>query len=163
MSTHSSQPHKARYRPTNTAAPGSPLTGWYKKQAHSALSGTWNGSLTSPAEKEGPIWKTITNIDWVEISQARGILVWGIPNRGTPRPTIRKDQMSGNSYVGNPHPGNSSAIHKGHIKKNAQYTLNNAYEERKEPGSSVSIMSCYGLDDRAIEVRSPAEARWFFL
>jgi hypothetical protein len=28
-----------------------------------------------------------------------------------------------------------------------------------EPGSSVSIVSCYGLDDRAIEVRSPAGAK----
>jgi hypothetical protein len=27
-----------------------------------------------------------------------------------------------------------------------------------EPGSSVSIVPGYGLDDRAIEVRSPAEA-----
>jgi hypothetical protein len=32
-----------------------------------------------------------------------------------------------------------------------------------EPGSSVSIVSGYGLDDRAIEVRSPAEAKGFFL
>jgi hypothetical protein len=30
-----------------------------------------------------------------------------------------------------------------------------------EPGTSVSIMSGYGLDDRAIEVRSPAEAKDF--
>jgi hypothetical protein len=30
-------------------------------------------------------------------------------------------------------------------------------------GSSVSIVSDYGLDDRAIEVRSPADARGFFL
>jgi hypothetical protein len=28
-----------------------------------------------------------------------------------------------------------------------------------EPGSSVSIVSGYGLDDRAIEVSSPAEAK----
>jgi hypothetical protein len=28
----------------------------------------------------------------------------------------------------------------------------------REPGSSVSIVSDYGLDDRVIEVRSPAEA-----
>jgi hypothetical protein len=28
--------------------------------------------------------------------------------------------------------------------------------------SSVSIVSGYGLDDRAIEVRSPAEAKGFF-
>jgi hypothetical protein len=28
---------------------------------------------------------------------------------------------------------------------------------------SVSIVSCYGLDDRVIEVRSPAEAEGFFL
>jgi hypothetical protein len=32
-----------------------------------------------------------------------------------------------------------------------------------ESGSSVSIMSGYGLDNRAIEVRSPAEAIGFFL
>jgi hypothetical protein len=32
-----------------------------------------------------------------------------------------------------------------------------------EPDSSVSMVSGYGLDDRAIEVRSPAEAKWFFL
>jgi hypothetical protein len=32
-----------------------------------------------------------------------------------------------------------------------------------EPGSSVSIVSGYGLHDRAIEVRSPAEAKGFFL
>jgi hypothetical protein len=30
-------------------------------------------------------------------------------------------------------------------------------------GSSVSTVSGYGLDDRAIEVRSPAEAKGFFL
>jgi hypothetical protein len=30
-----------------------------------------------------------------------------------------------------------------------------------EPGSSVSIMSGYGVDDRAIEVRYPAEAKDF--
>jgi hypothetical protein len=30
-----------------------------------------------------------------------------------------------------------------------------------EQGSSVSIVSCYGLDYRAIEVRSPAEANNF--
>jgi hypothetical protein len=32
-----------------------------------------------------------------------------------------------------------------------------------EPGSSVSIVSGYGLDDWVIEVRSPAEAKGFFL
>jgi hypothetical protein len=30
-------------------------------------------------------------------------------------------------------------------------------------GSSVGIVSGYGLDDRAIEVRSSAEAKGFFL
>jgi hypothetical protein len=34
------------------------------------------------------------------------------------------------------------------------------YHHRSQ-GSSVSIVSGYGLDDRAIEVRSPAEARDF--
>jgi hypothetical protein len=32
-----------------------------------------------------------------------------------------------------------------------------------ELGSSVSVVSGYGLDDRAIEVRSPAEVRGLFL
>jgi hypothetical protein len=32
-----------------------------------------------------------------------------------------------------------------------------------EPGSSVSIVSDYGLDVRTIEVRSRAEAKGFFL
>jgi hypothetical protein len=31
-----------------------------------------------------------------------------------------------------------------------------------EAGSSVSVVSGYGLDERAIEVRSPAEAKGFF-
>jgi hypothetical protein len=35
------------------------------------------------------------------------------------------------------------------------------YPDEEEPGSSVSIVSGYGLDDRAIEVRSPAEAKDF--
>jgi hypothetical protein len=37
------------------------------------------------------------------------------------------------------------------------------YPLLREPGSSVSIVSGYGLGDRAIEVRSPAEAKGFFL
>jgi hypothetical protein len=32
-----------------------------------------------------------------------------------------------------------------------------------EQGSSVSIVSGYGLDDRTIEVRSPTETKGFFL
>jgi hypothetical protein len=32
-----------------------------------------------------------------------------------------------------------------------------------ESGSSVSIVSGYGLNDRAIGIRSPAEAKGFFL
>jgi hypothetical protein len=32
-----------------------------------------------------------------------------------------------------------------------------------EPGSSISVVSDYGLDDRTIEVRSPAKERGFFL
>jgi hypothetical protein len=32
-----------------------------------------------------------------------------------------------------------------------------------EPSSSVSIVSGYGLDDRAIEIRSPAGAKGLFL
>jgi hypothetical protein len=34
---------------------------------------------------------------------------------------------------------------------------------RGDPGSSVGIVSGYGLDNRAIEVRSPVEAKGFFL
>jgi hypothetical protein len=34
---------------------------------------------------------------------------------------------------------------------------------RGEPGSSVSIVSGYGLDDWAIEVPSPAAAKGIFL
>jgi hypothetical protein len=32
-----------------------------------------------------------------------------------------------------------------------------------EPGNSVTIVSGYGLDDRTIEVRPPAEAKAFLL
>jgi hypothetical protein len=32
-----------------------------------------------------------------------------------------------------------------------------------EPGSSVSTLSDYGLDEREIEVRFPAESKEFFL
>jgi hypothetical protein len=34
---------------------------------------------------------------------------------------------------------------------------------RGELGSSVNIVSGYGLNDRAIDVRSPADAKGFFL
>jgi hypothetical protein len=37
----------------------------------------------------------------------------------------------------------------------------NCLEGEREPGSSVSIVSDYGLDDQTIEVRSPAEAKDF--
>jgi hypothetical protein len=36
-------------------------------------------------------------------------------------------------------------------------------KSRSEPGSSVSIVSGYGLDDQAIEVQFPADAKGFFL
>jgi hypothetical protein len=36
-------------------------------------------------------------------------------------------------------------------------------QEVSEPGSSVSIVSGYGLDYRAIEVRSPLEEKEFFI
>jgi hypothetical protein len=35
--------------------------------------------------------------------------------------------------------------------------------QEREPDSSVSIVFGYGLDDRAIDVRSPEEARGLFL
>jgi hypothetical protein len=41
--------------------------------------------------------------------------------------------------------------------------FNETLPTKKEPGSSVSIVSGYGLDDRTIEVRSPVEAKGFFL
>jgi hypothetical protein len=45
-----------------------------------------------------------------------------------------------------------------------QLILFNVYGTRyRSQGSSVSIVSDYGLDDRAIGVRSPAEANDFFL
>jgi hypothetical protein len=37
------------------------------------------------------------------------------------------------------------------------------YLQARSRGSSVSIVSGYRLEDRAIEVRSSAEARGFFL
>jgi hypothetical protein len=40
--------------------------------------------------------------------------------------------------------------------------INNLHEYLKQR-SSVSIVSAYGLDDQAIEVRSPSEANGFFL
>jgi hypothetical protein len=36
-------------------------------------------------------------------------------------------------------------------------------KRKGQPGSSVIIVSGYGLDDQAIEVRSSAEAKGFFL
>jgi hypothetical protein len=36
-------------------------------------------------------------------------------------------------------------------------------EHKREPGSSVSVVSGYGLDDRAIHVRLPTEAKIFSL
>jgi hypothetical protein len=47
--------------------------------------------------------------------------------------------------------------------KTVQLLCDRFNEEWSEPGSSVSIVSGYGLDDRGIEVRSPAEANDFFL
>jgi hypothetical protein len=40
-------------------------------------------------------------------------------------------------------------------------TLHGAISQTDEPGSSVSIVSGYGLDDRAIDVRSPAGTKNF--
>jgi hypothetical protein len=40
--------------------------------------------------------------------------------------------------------------------------FNLCYDLFREPGSSVRIVSDYGLDDRTIEVRSPAEVKDFF-
>jgi hypothetical protein len=43
------------------------------------------------------------------------------------------------------------------------WDYNDIKNTQGEPGSSVSIVSDYGLGDRAIEVRFPAEAKGFFL
>jgi hypothetical protein len=40
--------------------------------------------------------------------------------------------------------------------------FNGKYKQWHEPGSSGSIVSDNGLDDRAIGVRSPAEAKDFY-
>jgi hypothetical protein len=46
-----------------------------------------------------------------------------------------------------------------------QYVLLELFKvgDNGEPGSSVRIVSGYGLDDREIEVRFSAEAKGFFL
>jgi hypothetical protein len=44
-----------------------------------------------------------------------------------------------------------------------QYVLEMSMTPQSEPGSSVSIVSGYGLDDRVIQFRSPVEAKGFFL
>jgi hypothetical protein len=51
------------------------------------------------------------------------------------------------------------------ITSSEQYNENVGilYVELHESASSVSIVSGYGLDNRAIKVRSPAEAKEFFL
>jgi hypothetical protein len=49
-----------------------------------------------------------------------------------------------------------------HNTKNSTFLISDRYMSNNR-GSSVSIVSDYGLDDRAIEVRSLAEARGFFL
>jgi hypothetical protein len=41
--------------------------------------------------------------------------------------------------------------------------LMSVYHMRGEVSSSVNMVSGYGLDDRAIEVRSSAEAKGFFV
>jgi hypothetical protein len=51
-----------------------------------------------------------------------------------------------------------------HIKVNSTYLLNIIKLALKyEPGSSVSVVSGYGLDDRAIDVRSMSEKKGFLL
>jgi hypothetical protein len=47
--------------------------------------------------------------------------------------------------------------------KQGRITFKNTINIISETDSSVNIVSGYGLDDRAIEVRSPAEAKLFFL
>jgi hypothetical protein len=49
------------------------------------------------------------------------------------------------------------------LKLFSVYFYYNLRYSKGSRGSSVSIVSGYGMDDQAIEVRSPAEARGFFL
>jgi hypothetical protein len=44
-----------------------------------------------------------------------------------------------------------------------EFSITLYYPQKCEQGSSVSIVFGYGLDDRAIEVRSPAKEKGFFL
>jgi hypothetical protein len=44
-----------------------------------------------------------------------------------------------------------------------QHLITDDFMNNAEPGSSGSIVPGYGLDDRAIDVRSLAEAKGFFL
>jgi hypothetical protein len=48
-------------------------------------------------------------------------------------------------------------------ERGGESSFNGQHRNSCEPGSSVSTVSGYGLDDGAIEVRSPAEAKGFFL
>jgi hypothetical protein len=49
------------------------------------------------------------------------------------------------------------------MQDKSTFNILNKYNVWCEPGSSGSIVSGYGLDDRAIEVPSPAEVKGFFL
>jgi protein involved in ribonucleotide reduction len=51
----------------------------------------------------------------------------------------------------------------GNFRDFPQFLEENVRIPVQRRGSSVSIVSGYGLDDRAIEVRTPAEAKVFFL
>jgi hypothetical protein len=44
-----------------------------------------------------------------------------------------------------------------------EHAFNDASVKRSKPGSAVSTVSDYGVDNQAIEVRSPAEAKGFSL
>jgi hypothetical protein len=46
---------------------------------------------------------------------------------------------------------------------NARLFISKGANKYQSRGSSVSIESGYGVDNRAIEVRTPAEEEWFFL
>jgi hypothetical protein len=49
------------------------------------------------------------------------------------------------------------------VRNNSEHITLLFYETVCDPGISVSIVSGYGLDNRAIEFRSPAEAKESFL
>jgi hypothetical protein len=68
--------------------------------------------------------------------------------------------LQGKSFYGSTFWERSVVVHFTDINRIVYY-FPRMYKLYCQPGSSVSIVSSYRLDDRAIEVRSPAEAKDF--